>query len=245
MPCTREASLFYSFYSQSIIASLSSLSLSFICRQLRRSSLTAHVASPPKISHCAACLSLPFRSSVVATRGRPCSVRRKRVHALPHLPLRLSFLSSPPVTDTTRYQRRVTWFFPPDQSFNSVPRSFTAFFSTSVVALRPPSVRKWSTRLGSTRSNSKRETRDITGARRSPSTIHRRRVGRMVRRTATFLLLLLLLHYYYYYLDRSRRRVALTRYSLLALSIRNEPWNTHGRTHGAHTINEQVVSTYV
>lgn len=137
-----EASLFYSFYSQSIIASLSSLSLSFICRQLRRSSLTAHVASPPKISHCAACLSLPFRSSVVATRGRPCSVRRKRVHALPHLPLRLSFLSSPPVTDTTRYQRRVTWFFPPDQSFNSVPRSFTAFFSTSVVALRPPSVRK-------------------------------------------------------------------------------------------------------
>lgn len=227
---TRSISFLFVLLAVNYRISFLSLSLSFICRQLRRSSLTAHVASPPKISHCAACLSLPFRSSVVATRGRPCSVRRKRVHALPHLPLRLSFLSSPPVTDTTRYQRRVTWFFPPDQSFNSVPRSFTAFFSTSVVALRPPSVRKWSTRLGSTRSNSKRETRDITGARRSPSTIHRRRVGRMVRRTATFLLLLHC-YYYYYYLDRSRRRVALTRYSLFALSIRNEPWNTHGRTH--------------
>lgn len=227
---TRSISFLFVLLAVNYRISFLSLSLSFICRQLRRSSLTAHVASPPKISHCAACLSLPFRSSVVATRGRPCSVRRKRVHALPHLPLRLSFLSSPPVTDTTRYQRRVTWFFPPDQSFNSVPRSFTAFFSTSVVALRPPSVRKWSTRLGSTRSNSKRETHDVTGARRSPSTIHRRRVGRMVRRTATFLLLLHC-YYYYYYLDRSRRRVALTRYSLFALSIRNEPWNTHGRTH--------------
>lgn len=173
---TRSISFLFVLLAVNYRISFLSLSLSFICRQLRRSSLTAHVASPPKISHCAACLSLPFRSSVVATRGRPCSVRRKRVHALPHLPLRLSFLSSPPVTDTTRYQRRVTWFFPPDQSFNSVPRSFTAFFSTSVVALRPPSVRKWSTRLGSTRSNSKRETHDVTGARRSPSTIHRRRV---------------------------------------------------------------------
>lgn len=139
---TRSISFLFVLLAVNYRISFLSLSLSFICRQLRRSSLTAHVASPPKISHCAACLSLPFRSSVVATRGRPCSVRRKRVHALPHLPLRLSFLSSPPVTDTTRYQRRVTWFFPPDQSFNSVPRSFTAFFSTSVVALRPPSVRK-------------------------------------------------------------------------------------------------------
>lgn len=151
----------------------------------------AHVASPPKFSHCAACLPLPFRSSVVATRGRPCSVRRKRVYALPHLPLRLSFLSSPPVTDTTRYQRRVTWFFPPDQfqvSSTLVCRVFLNFRRRVTAVERPSEVRT----AQRDRTESER-THDITGARRSPSTIHRRRVGQWYgERLRSY-------YYYYYY----------------------------------------------
>lgn len=116
MPCTHEASLFHSFYSQSIIISLYSLVYS-----PATSSQLPH--SPPRVASKnltlrRVSLSLsPF--PLLCCRNAWSSVLREaqaRQRHLPHLPLRLSFLSSsPPVTDTTRYQRRVTWFFPPDQ----------------------------------------------------------------------------------------------------------------------------------
>lgn len=152
MPCTHEASLFHSFYSQSIIVSLYSLVYS-----PATSSQLPH--SPPRVAsknltlrRVSLSLSLPFRSSVVATRGRPCSVRRKRVNGICRIYLydfrffRL-LLQSPIPRDTND-----EWpGFSRLTSSKSLPRSFAAFFLTSVVALRRRAS-KWSTR-GTTRSN--------------------------------------------------------------------------------------------
>lgn len=134
MPCIHEASL---FYSQSIIASLSSLVyLPATSSQLPRQPTSRRLQNSHTAPRVSLSLSAPLLSQRVVVRA-PWGASASTLCRIYLYDFRFFRLLQSPIPRDTNDEwpgfSRLT-------SFKSVPRSFAAFFSTSVVALRPSSV---------------------------------------------------------------------------------------------------------